>query len=275
VSTSTTTPGANDTVVTAPPATLATTDQPYILFQDVHKGFDRQQVYEGLDLEVRRGETLCVIGPSGVGKSVMLKMLIGLLPVDSGDIYFDGQRVTDLRDDAEFLPVRRRIAMVFQGAALFDSLTVYENVAYPLREQFDLPEDEIARRVAEKLEWVGLPGIEQKKPTELSGGMKKRVGLARSIATDPEVILYDEPTTGLDPVNTKRIGDLILSLSARLKCTSLVVTHDMTTVFQVANRIAFIYGRRIRAVDEPDAMRNNRDGRVRGFIEGDPTAFED
>jgi phospholipid/cholesterol/gamma-HCH transport system ATP-binding protein len=266
------------TALTAAPKDASTdvnASTQYIEFKNVDKAFGRQIVYEGLDLIVRRGETMCVIGPSGVGKSVMLKMLIGLLPVDNGEIWFDGQRVTDLDSDHQFLPVRRRIAMVFQGAALFDSLTVYENVAYPLREQFDLEEDEIQRRVAEKLEWVGLPGIEQKKPAELSGGMKKRVGLARSIATDPEVILYDEPTTGLDPVNTKRIGDLILSLHDRMKCTSLVVTHDMTTVFQVADRIAFIYGRRIRAVGTADELKHSRDARVRGFIEGDPAAFED
>ncbi len=255
--------------------TLPTAEHPYIAFRGVDKAFGRQRVYQGLDLEVRRGETMCVIGPSGVGKSVMLKMLIGLLPSDAGEIWFDGQRVTDFDDDQEFLPVRRRIAMVFQGAALFDSLTVYENIAYPLREQFTLPEDEIARRVAEKLEWVGLPGIEQKKPAELSGGMKKRVGLARGIATDPEVILYDEPTTGLDPVNTKRIGDLILSLRDRMHCTSLVVTHDMTTVFQVADRIAFVFDRRIRAVGAADEMRRSPDALVRGFIEGDPAPFED
>ncbi|MCC7071283.1 MAG: ABC transporter ATP-binding protein [Deltaproteobacteria bacterium] len=250
-------------------------EHPYIAFRGVDKAFGRQRVYQGLDLEVRRGETLCVIGPSGVGKSVMLKMLIGLLPTEAGEIWFDGQKVTDFEEDQEFLPVRRRIAMVFQGAALFDSLTVYENIAYPLREQFTLPEDEIARRVAEKLEWVGLPGIEQKKPAELSGGMKKRVGLARGIATDPEVILYDEPTTGLDPVNTKRIGDLILSLKERMHCTSLVVTHDMSTVFQVADRIAFVFDRRIRAVGSTAAMRTSSDALVRGFIEGDPAPFED
>ena len=255
--------------------TLPTAEHAYISLCGVRKAFGRQLVYDGLDLDVQRGETLCVIGPSGVGKSVMLKMLIGLLPIDAGEIWFDGQRVTDLEEDQDFLPVRRRIAMVFQGAALFDSLTVYENIAYPLREQFTLPEAEIARRVAEKLEWVGLPGIEQMKPAELSGGMKKRIGLARGIATDPEVILYDEPTTGLDPVNTKRIGDLILSLRNRMHCTSLVVTHDMATVFQVADRIAFIYDRRIRAVGTTEEMRRSADPRVRGFIEGDPAPFED
>lgn len=262
------------TAVGPPPPPVAGKD-PLISFRDVKKAFGPQVVYEGLDLDVRRGETLCVIGPSGVGKSVMLKMLIGLLPVDGGEIWFDGQNVADFDRDEEYLPIRKRVAMVFQGAALFDSLTVYENIAYALREQFKLPEDEIARRVAEKLEWVGLPGIEEKKPAELSGGMKKRVGLARSIATDPEVILYDEPTTGLDPVNTRRIGDLILSLRDRMRCTSLVVTHDMSTVFHVADRIAFIYGRQIRAIGQPDAMRKSADVRVRGFIEGNPAPFED
>lgn len=248
---------------------------PLIQFKGVTKAFGRQVVYDGLDLEVRRGETMAIIGPSGVGKSVMLKMLIGLLDVDEGDITFDGENVTDFVDDEQYLAVRKRVAMVFQGAALFDSMTVAENIAYPLREQFKLADDEIEHRVAEKLAWVGLPGIEQKKPAELSGGMKKRVGLARSIATDPEVILYDEPTTGLDPVNTKRIGDLILSLRDRLHCTSLVVTHDMSTVFQVADRLAFVYGRKISAVGTADEMRNSSDERVRGFIEGDPSPFED
>ncbi len=248
---------------------------PLISLRGVQKSFGTQMVYQGLDLDVKKAETLCVIGPSGVGKSVMLKMMIGLLPIDEGEIWFDGQNVAEFQRDEEFLPVRKRVAMVFQGAALFDSMTVYENIAYPLREQFVLEEAEIERRVAEKLSWVGLPGIELKKPSELSGGMKKRVGLARSIATDPEVILYDEPTTGLDPVNTRRIGDLILSLHDRLKCTSIVVTHDMHTVFQVADRLAFVYDKRIAAVGTADEMKTSSDERVRGFIEGDPTPFED
>jgi phospholipid/cholesterol/gamma-HCH transport system ATP-binding protein len=251
-----------------------------VRFRGVDKAFGKQVVYEGLDLDVRRGETLCVIGPSGVGKSVMLKMLIGLLTPDAGEILFDGTDVCSFRHDEQFLPVRKRVAMVFQGAALFDSLTVYENIAYSLREQvdqgvIDLTESDIADRVAQKLSWVGLPGIELKKPAELSGGMKKRVGLARAIASDPEVILYDEPTTGLDPVNTKRIGDLILSLHDRLKCTSLVVTHDMTTVFQVAHRIAFVYRRKVAAIGTTDEMRHSSNKYVRGFIEGDPAPFDD
>ncbi len=248
---------------------------PLIVYRGVKKAFGKNVVYDGLDLEVQRGETLCIIGPSGVGKSVMLKLLTGLLDVDEGEVWFDGDKVSDFTSDAEYLPVRRRIAMVFQGAALFDSLTVFENVAYPLREQFNYSEEEIATKVAEKLEWVGLPGVEQKKPSELSGGMRKRVGLARSIATDPEVILYDEPTTGLDPVNIQRINQLILSLSERLRCTSLIVTHEMATVFACAQRIAFVYDKKIAAVGLPDAMKNSSNPLVRGFISGDPAPFAD
>jgi phospholipid/cholesterol/gamma-HCH transport system ATP-binding protein len=248
---------------------------PIILFRDVHKAFGRNVVYEGLDLEVRRGETLCVIGPSGVGKSVMLKLLTGLLEPDRGEIWFDGERVSDFFTDQQYLPMRRRVAMVFQAAALFDSLTVYENIAYPLREQFTLEEGEIARRVAEKLSWVGLPGVEQKKPAELSGGMRKRVGLARAIATDPEVILWDEPTTGLDPVNIQRINGLILSLSERLRCTNVVVTHEMATVFAVAERIAFVYGKKVAAIGDTESMRHSPNPMVRGFISGDPGTFGD
>ena len=248
---------------------------PLIVYRGVKKAFGKNVVYDGLDLEVRKGETLCIIGPSGVGKSVMLKLLTGLLDVDDGEVWFDGDRVSDYVTDAEYLPVRRRIAMVFQGAALFDSLTVYENIAYPLREQFNFTEAEIAAKVTEKLDWVGLPGVEQKKPSELSGGMRKRVGLARSIATDPEVILYDEPTTGLDPVNIQRINHLILSLSERLKCTSLIVTHEMATVFACAQRIAFVYDKKIAAVGVPEAMKNSPNPLVRGFISGDPDTFGD
>ena len=159
--------------------------------------------------------------------------------------------------------------MVFQGAALFDSMTVYDNIAYPLRQQFDFSDEEIAEKVGQKLEWVGLPGIEQKRPAQLSGGMKKRVGLARSIATDPEVILYDEPTTGLDPVNVRRIGELILSLNERLNCTSLVVTHDMNTVDQVADRVAYVNHLKIAATGHPEALRRGPNREVRDFMTGE------
>jgi len=248
---------------------------PLISLRAVKKRFGKLVVYDDLGLDVRRGETLTVIGPSGVGKSVMLKMLIGLLPTDQGEIWFDGKNVAAFERDEEFLPVRQRVAMVFQGAALFDSMTVYENIAYPLRQLGQMSEAEIEVRVAERLSWVGLPGIEKKRPSELSGGMKKRVGLARSIAPNPEVVLYDEPTTGLDPVNSKRIGNLILSMKEKLHCTSVVVTHDMEIVRQVSDRVAFVYDRTIRAVGSAEALARSADPIVRGFMEGDPEPFED
>ncbi len=243
-------------------------NKPYIHLQSVGKAFGEQVVYQDLDLSVHQAERLAIVGPSGVGKSVMLKMLVGLLPFDQGDIIFDGLSLSTLQRDEDFLPVRRRIAMVFQGAALFDSMSVFDNIAYPLREQFDWDEQTIAAKVAEKLDWVGLAGIEAKFPAELSGGMKKRVGLARSIATDPDVILYDEPTTGLDPVNSGRIGDLILSLSARLKCTSLIVTHDMKLVEQVAERVALVYNRRIDAIGSLASLKQDGPQHMRDFMAG-------
>jgi phospholipid/cholesterol/gamma-HCH transport system ATP-binding protein len=246
-----------------------------IRYENVDKSFADLEVYKDLNLEVKKGETITVIGPSGVGKSVLIKMLIGLIPVDGGQIFFDGQNVAELEGDDAFLPIRQRVAMVFQNAALFDSMTVFENIAYPLREQMDLEETEIERRVSEKLEWVGLPGIEEKMPSELSGGMRKRVGLARSIATEPEVILYDEPTTGLDPVNCRRIGDLILSLRDRLQCTSVVVSHDVQTIFQVSDRLAFIYDKRVLETGHPETMRETGHHLVQGFLRGDPDTFQD
>jgi phospholipid/cholesterol/gamma-HCH transport system ATP-binding protein len=246
-----------------------------IRYENVDKSFADLEVYRDLNLEVNKGETITVIGPSGVGKSVLIKMLIGLIPVDGGRIFFDGENVAELDGDDAYLHIRQRVAMVFQNAALFDSMTVYDNIAYPLREQMDLEEGEIKRRVAEKLEWVGLPGIEENMPSELSGGMRKRVGLARSIATDPEVILYDEPTTGLDPVNCRRIGDLILSLRDRLKCTSVVVSHDVQTIFQVSDRLAFIYDKKVLETGKPEVMREQGHPVVQGFLRGDPETFKD
>ncbi len=258
-----------------PPPPPKQGENPLVSFRGVQKAFGRNVIYTDLNLDVRKAETLCVIGPSGCGKSVMIKMLIGLLRSDAGEIWFDGENVAAFEEDEEYLPVRKRVAMVFQGAALFDSMTVYENIAYPLRQQFDLEEEEIARRVDEKLTWVGLPGIEQKRPSELSGGMKKRVGLARGIATDPEVILYDEPTTGLDPVNCHRIGDLILSMHARLNCTSIVVTHDMGLVRQVSDRVAFVYDQQIAAAGPAATLERSPNPIVSGFMSGDPAPFQD
>jgi phospholipid/cholesterol/gamma-HCH transport system ATP-binding protein len=236
-------------------------------FEDVWKAFGRNVIYEGLDLDVRRGETLTIVGGSGTGKSVLLKCLLRLLLPDRGTITAFGEEVTG-RSEAQMLPIRRRIGMLFQGGALFDSLTVRENVAYPLREHGWRDEDEIGDRVSEVLGMVNMPGIESKKPSELSGGMKKRVGLARAIAMRPEVILYDEPTTGLDPTNVRRIDELIADLQSRLGVTSIVVTHDMGSAFRVSDRIALLWDRKIAWVGPKEDVDDCPDPRVKGFVDG-------
>lgn len=240
-----------------------------IRFSGVKKRFGPKVIFSDLTLSIARGETITVLGPSGTGKSVMLKMLIGLLRADAGSITFDGRDVTKM-SVAELYGVRRRIAYLFQGAALFDSLSVGENVAYGLREQYwaTMKEAEIAERVAWSLEAVGLPGIEAMRPSDLSGGMKKRVGLARTLALQPSVLLYDEPTTGLDPINTARINNLINRIKARLKITSLVVTHDMGTAFAVSDRLAMLEGGRVRLAGTPELFRTTTDPFVRAFIDG-------
>ncbi|MFL5345060.1 MAG: ABC transporter ATP-binding protein [Hyalangium sp.] len=238
-----------------------------IHFEHLKKSFGTKRVYDDVELSVRAGETLAVIGGSGSGKSVLLKCLIGLLSPDEGRILFQGQDVTRFREE-DFFAVRRHVAMVFQGAALFDSLSVGENVAYPLREHFpELPSEEVARRVAEKLSWVNLPGTENMMPADLSGGMRKRVGLARAIATNPEVILWDEPTTGLDPVTTQSINAMINSMKEKLGCTSIVVTHDMMSAFEVADRIAMLANRRIVQVGTPEEVRHSTVPEVRAFMD--------
>lgn len=238
-----------------------------IRWHDVWKAFGPKRVFEGLDLEVRRGETLTIIGGSGSGKSVMLKCLIGLLYPDRGNVWFEGGDVTTY-GEKQIREVRKRVAMVFQGAALFDSLTVAENIAYPLREHLkDLGEDEIAARVAKNLKMVNLPGIEQMRPSDLSGGMRKRVGLARAIAIEPEVILYDEPTTGLDPISTRVIDELIISMKAQLGCTSIVVTHDMDSAFRVSDRMAMLAKRKIVASGTVEEMQASTNPDVRAFFD--------
>lgn len=238
-----------------------------IEFRGVRKAFGPKVVYEDLSLDVFKGESLTIIGGSGQGKSVMLKLLIGLLSTDGGSISFDGEEVTT-KSEKEYTKVRRRIGMLFQGAALFDSLDVRENVAYGLREHFKMTEAEIDARVAQSLGYVGLPGIEAMYPSDLSGGMKKRVGLARAIAVQPEVLLYDEPTTGLDPINTTRINNLILHLKKTLNVTSVVVTHDMHSAFKISDRIAMIHKGRVVASGTVEEIRTSQDKHVRDFIEG-------
>jgi phospholipid/cholesterol/gamma-HCH transport system ATP-binding protein len=216
------------------------------------------------------------MGASGSGKSVMLKMLIGLIKPDAGELLFDGRDIANMSDD-ELTEVRRRIAYLFQGAALFDSLSVGENVAYGLREQFwnKMNEEEIRTRVGQALTLVGLPGIEEMRPADLSGGMRKRVGLARTLALQPEVILYDEPTTGLDPINTARISHLIKGIQRALKLTSVVVTHDMGTAFAVSDRLAMIGKGRILLIGSKEDFRRTTSKYVRDFIEGNAPETED
>jgi len=238
-----------------------------IEFRGVKKAFGPKVIYRGLDLQIEAGEALTIIGGSGQGKSVMLRMLIGLLTIDDGEIVFDGQRISGL-SEAEYLPIRRRIAMLFQAAALFDSMTVGENVAYGLRSAGELNEQEIRERVEESLGYVGLEGKGDLWPGGLSSGMKKRVGLARAIAMRPDVLLYDEPTTGLDPININRIIDLILHLQRNLKITSVVVTHDMHTAISVSNRIAMIDKGGIIFSGGISDIVTCQDPRVKDFIEG-------
>ncbi|MBX3223747.1 MAG: ABC transporter ATP-binding protein [Labilithrix sp.] len=252
------------------------TQAPLIQFNHIKKAFGAKVVYNGLEFAIRRGETVTILGPSGSGKSVMLKMLIGLLEVDSGAILFDGRDVTKM-SELELYDVRRRVAYLFQGAALFDSLTVGENVAYGLREQNwnTMSDAEIRRRVAQSLESVGLPGIEEMRPSDLSGGMKKRVGLARTLALQPEVLLYDEPTTGLDPINTARINNLIRGIKRALNLTSVVVTHDMGTAFSVSDRIVMLGKGRLMMEGTPDDFRRTQNPYVRDFIDGKAPEVED
>lgn len=238
-----------------------------IRFEDVDKAFGDNVVYAGMSLAIRRGETITVIGGSGTGKSVMLKLLIGLMRPDGGRIFVEGEDVAPM-PESELIRVRRKISMLFQGAALFDSMNVGENIAYPLREHLAMSEDELDERVARMLSLVGLPGIEEMMPADLSGGMKKRVGLARAIAIEPDVILYDEPTTGLDPANTRRIGEMIVDMQKKLQVTSVVVTHDMGIAMNVSDRIAMLQDRRIDTVMTVDEVRQAGESRIRDFIEG-------
>jgi phospholipid/cholesterol/gamma-HCH transport system ATP-binding protein len=249
---------------------------PFVRFIHVEKAFGPKLIYADLSLDLRRGETITIMGASGSGKSVMLKMLIGLLRPDAGEILIDGRDVTKMNDE-ELTLVRRRIAYLFQGAALFDSLSVGENVAYGLREQFwnTMTNEEIEQRVERSLELVGLPGIQGMRPSDLSGGMKKRVGLARTLALQPEVILYDEPTTGLDPVNTARINHLIKGIQRALELTSVVVTHDMGTAFDVSDRLAMIGRGRMILVGTKEDFRQTTNPSVRDFIEGRAPESED
>lgn len=231
------------------------------------KSFGPKVVLSGVDLEIRTGETMVVIGQSGSGKSVLLKHLIGILVPDAGTIEIDGLEVTRLRGDAR-QAATRKFGMLFQGAALFDSMTVAQNVAFGLERYMDLRPDEVAARVADSLEEVGLRGIDGLMPHELSGGMKKRVGLARAIAYRPEIMLYDEPSTGIDPIRADAINELIILLQREMRVTSVVITHDMVSASKVADRIAMLYEGRIVALGTPSEIRDSDNAVVQQFIHG-------
>jgi phospholipid/cholesterol/gamma-HCH transport system ATP-binding protein len=211
----------------------------FVEFREVHKAYGAKQVLRGCNLKVYRGEVLVILGGSGTGKSVTLRHMLGLEAPDDGRVLVEEEDVTDFPEE-EFYRVRKKFGMLFQSGALFDSMTVFENIAYPLREHTDMSEDEIAHAGREKLELVNLPATEHMMPVDLSGGMRKRVGLARSIVLDPKMILYDEPTTGLDPITSQKINELIIDLQAKLNVTSVVVTHDIQSAFSVGDRIAFL-----------------------------------
>jgi phospholipid/cholesterol/gamma-HCH transport system ATP-binding protein len=211
----------------------------FVEFKDVKKAYGSKQVLRGVDLKVYRGEVLVILGGSGSGKSVTLRHMLGLEAPDEGRVFVEEEDITD-HPEEELDRVRKKFGMLFQSGALFDSMTVFENVAFPLREHADMSEEEIARAVREKLELVNLPNTEQLMPVDLSGGMRKRVGLARSIVLDPKMILYDEPTTGLDPITAQKINELIIDLQSKLNVTSVVVTHDIQSAFSVGDRIAFL-----------------------------------
>lgn len=239
-----------------------------IEFRDLHKAFDGRPVLAGFTLHVKDGETIVIIGYSGTGKSVALKHVVGLLQPDAGDVIVDDQAVS-LLDRAALTALRREIGFVFQFAALFDSMSVFENVALGLRRR-DLGEDEIAARVREALALVDLTGAEDRYPAELSGGMRKRVGIARAIALRPRYILYDEPTTGLDPVTSAVIDELLVRTRKHLGVTGVVVTHDMRSAYTVGDRIAMLYDGKIRQVGTVAQIRETEDPVVRQFIEGRP-----
>jgi phospholipid/cholesterol/gamma-HCH transport system ATP-binding protein len=245
-----------------------------IELRDVSKAFGPKKILDGLTLDVLDGETLVVIGASGSGKSVMLKTIVGLLHADAGTVTVDGKAVAELGRE-ELYALRRRVGYVFQFAALFDSMTVADNVAMGLRRAPELAPADIGDRVADALRLVELEGFQERMPAELSGGQRKRVGLARAIATRPKYILYDEPTTGLDPVTTAVIDRLIQKMDQELGVTSVVITHDIGSAYRIADRIAMLYRGRIRQIGTPDQIRSTEDPVVRGFVEGRPELLQE
>ena len=234
--------------------------------RNLKRRFGNQQVLKGVNLKINAGEVTVIIGPSGCGKSVLLKHLIGLEQPDEGEIRIEGQNIVGL-DRLAMKEVRMKFGMLFQDAALFDSMNVYENIAFPLREHRKLAESVIAQTVTEKLKAVGLSGIEKKNPSQLSGGMRKRVGLARAIVLNPEIILYDEPTTGLDPISSTAIDDLIVDTQQSLGGTTIIISHDIRATLRIANKVAMLHDGRIVAEGSPKEIYHSDNPIVRSFLD--------
>lgn len=239
----------------------------FIELRGIHKRFGKQEILSGIDLSLKHGETLCLIGPSGEGKTVTMKHIIGLIQPDEGDVFVAGMHVNKLKE-REMAPIRQKVSMLFQGAALFDRMTVEENVAFPLWESGLRDKAEIKRRVREALEAVDLGEHLDKYPTSLSGGMRKRTGIARAIITRSECILYDEPNSGLDPVGSDIIDQMILRMQKRYGVTSIIVTHDMRSIFKIADRVAMLYRGKMHFLGTPDELRASPDPVVQDFING-------
>ena len=244
----------------------ATVTAPIIEIRDLYKSFGTNHVLRGIELDVPEGTTLVILGGSGSGKTVLMKHMIGLLKPDRGGVIVEGEDIVPYEGEA-LARVRRKFGMVFQAAALFDSMTVYENVSFALREHSRMKEEEIRARVREKLAIVGLNNVEEKYPADLSGGMRKRVGLARAIVLDPKIVLYDEPTTGLDPITTAYVDEMILDAKRELGVTSVVISHDVASSFKVADDVAFLYDGRIVEYGSPQHLRDSRHPAVHAFLE--------
>ena len=257
----------NATFTSMIPRSTLGPDDIFIELRGVKKRFGSQQVLDGIDLKLKHGETLCLIGPSGEGKTVMMKHVIGLLHPDEGDVYVAGLHVNVLKE-RQMKVVRQKVSMLFQGAALFDNLTVEENVAFPLLERGLKDKAEVKRRVMAALEAVDLDEHAHKYPTNLSGGMKKRTGIARAIIDRSECILYDEPNSGLDPIGSDIIDQMIQRMQKRYGVTSIIVTHDMRSVFKIATRVAMLYRGKIHFLGTPEELRNTPDKLVQDFVNG-------
>ncbi len=238
-----------------------------IKIADLYKSFRENKVLQGVDLEVRAGESMVIIGGSGSGKSVLIKHIIGILRPDRGRVYISGEEITNL-NERDLNQVRKKFGMLFQAAALFDSLSVWENVGFALKQHTALSESQIRRVATQKLAMVGLYDVEELRPSELSGGMQKRVGLARAIAMEPEILLYDEPTTGLDPINADMINNLIIDMREKLRVTSVAITHDMVSAYKIADRIAMLYKGKLLQTGTPEEIQTTENPYVRQFISG-------